>query len=172
MLIILRKLVLIFWLTCSVLLGFSQEDTLTETRAKNSIYLELGGNGFIYSINYERVVLNLKPNIDILLRGGFEYIPRNFIFPEPNEPVVVVPFEVGILKGNNGNFFELGGGISFGKSFYNNGLWKDWGMIGVARIGYRRVKENGSIFRIGFVPLFEGQDGTYPWLGISFGKSF
>ena len=42
---------------------------------KNSIQLELFGTSGLYSLNYERIVLN-KPNNKLGLKGGFAYIRR------------------------------------------------------------------------------------------------
>ena len=41
---------------CSSFFAFGQEGEKETSITKNTIYIELGGNGFFYSYNYDRIV--------------------------------------------------------------------------------------------------------------------
>lgn len=74
-----KKIILLFTTLLSWLILFqcyAAGQTSTTNLKQNQLYLELGGNGLIYSINYERF---LSENFTI--RGGFGITP-GLIFVE------------------------------------------------------------------------------------------
>jgi hypothetical protein len=155
-----------------------------QVTAPNGIYLELLGNGLLYTINYDRFISD-----DISLRAGFEYIGLGASDPSSGESASVsmmlipITFNYFFASHNNGTVgsskLELGAGVmivnlsasatgSAGTLFSGSGL----GVGGTATVGYRyQPSDGGFIFRIGFTPLF-GPGGFVPFGGLSLGYAF
>jgi len=133
------------------------------TFRKNSIYLEILGNGAVWSLNYDRII-PLKNNNDLVIRaGGNEYhshftdtLSFNFIGT------------VGFLTGGPVNFFEA----SVGYTHFTNGPDR----LIIFTSGYRFQGRKGLVLR--FTPMYiyntEKGDtfGNSLWIGASFGYSF
>lgn len=137
----------------------------------NSIYLELLGNGGLYSINYDRL---LSDNVGIRL--GLMYLSEaSFLFVTAKD-ITVIPVTLNFFTGGE-HKLEFGAGVSMvsvsGADFL--GLEKNSGestAVPTATLGYRyQPADGGFLFRIGFTPIF-GPDGVAPLLGISFGSAF
>src|ERR1043165_8241224 len=80
-----------------------------ERVAKNTVYLELGGNGLIYSVNYERFLSN-----DLNVRVGLEYfsLTASGSGGSGNATLAIFPVTVSFLGLSKGpHAFELGAGI-------------------------------------------------------------
>jgi hypothetical protein len=156
-----------------------------QVTAPNGIYVELLGNGLLYTINYDRFI-----NDDMSLRAGFEYIGLGASDPSgsgasASVSMMMIPLTFNYFltshdKGKVGSSkFELGAGImianfsasatgSAGDVFSASGF----GIAGTATIGYRlQPSDGGFIFRIGFTPLI-GPGGFLPFGGLSFGYGF
>lgn len=153
-----------------------------QVTAPNGIYLELLGNGLLYTINYDRFITD-----DISLRFGFGYLGIS-ASSESGESasasmmLVPITFNYFLASHDNGKAgsskFELGAGIlvanlsasasgNAGTLFSASGF----GIAGTATIGYRyQASDGGFIFRIGFTPLIG--NGFVPWGGLSFGYGF
>jgi len=124
----------------------------------NGIYLELLGNGGLYSINYDRLFSeNLGGRI------GFMYLSEfNFIFSSA-ENLLFIPIMLNYLSGGDHNF-EIGGGIVIVHAdkvgFF--GISKEGSSTavgGTATIGYRyQPSRGGFLFRIGFTPFYADGD--------------
>lgn len=165
-------------------------DTNAQSKT-NSIYVEAGGNGIIYSINYDKT-FNLSNKFKLAPRIGFEYYPheKNSFYND-----IVIPLEINVLISKNQiskNFFETGLGISFfsAKKGYSidannkiidngNGMAK----VTTARLGFRHQKpEGGLMYRVGILVKISqdefsksrvGDDLFYRlWPGFSIGYSF
>ena len=156
--------------------------------ATNSIFLEGGGSGLAYSLNYERIFEN-----DFGLRVGFSYLSISATAgsASANATVWTVPVManyVGLSSGNHA--LELGGGATvigfsgaasgFGVSASASGP----AVLGTAILGYRRQPPNGGFqFRIGVEALVgkglslsdSNRDpdrvGVLPWMYLSLGFS-
>lgn len=153
-------------------LGISQSisaqgihQTPSRFNSKNSIQFELMGAGYVYSINYERVVLNgsrLKTNAQV----GYSYFPYLR---------TLIPLSINELISFGKHHAEIGAGYTYspnGESFY------------MGRLGYRFQKPDGKwLFRIDYMPwsnevASSEQSGVvykpewYSWAGVSFGYSF
>ena len=136
----------------------TQSDTI-QTYKPNAIYVELGGNGFIYSLNFDhkfaqhaswRIGARVLP-----MRGG--NLSNSFL---------LLPTMINYLAGSGNSRFELGAGLLHG--FHSIGYF----LSGTATIGYRyQPMKGGFNFRIGFTPLISGY-GILPWVGISLGYGF
>lgn len=137
--------------------AFSQDDGLR----RNCTYLELGGNAFIYSFNYERLI-GSNANVRIGFSG----------FPGGNHIVYLLPVTFSKMIGKNQNMFEFGAGLTVD---YESGLRIEnkfdyfWTFI----IGYRYRSTRGHIsYRLAITP--QVIDGTFfpVWPSIAIGFIF
>lgn len=147
----------------------------TRIRAKQAVYVEVGGTGLGISLNYDRI---LKQSLK------WKYGARVGVGINSGEFRPMPIAEVYALKGKNGKYLELGFGATyrFSTSFQytvdstlvsgrgGNQLWL------MPRVGYRRQKsDKGNIFRVGLTPVFTRRSEKLfvtPFLGISFGRNF
>ena len=158
--------------------------------ANNSFFLEGGGPGLLYSINYERRVEQ-----DFGLRIGFSYVGLSAsassggTTSSASASILAVPVTVSYLGVNSGNHaleMGLGGTAVFASgSASGTGLAASGsGMIplGTVLIGYRRQPaEGGFQFRIGLEALMgkglalsnpnPSSFGVLPWMYMSLGFS-
>ena len=128
--------------------------------SRNSIYLEILGNGGLYSINYER---SFKASI--IGRIGFASFSSDMY--GYNTRITDVPLTVSYITGKNKSHFETGGGMLLGvkKEYDVSNTLVD--LIGF--IGYRyQPAEKGFLFRIGLTPFYS-LDGhvNYPDSGFT-----
>ncbi len=164
--------------------------SIIEPDADNSFFLEGGGPGLLYSINYERRIES-----DYGLRIGLSYqsfsasASSGGSTSSASASFVTVPVIAsyrGLRSGNH--ILELGAG---GTAIYASGSASGTGMaasgsgmtaLGTAIIGYRRQPlEGGFQFRIGLEALMgkglalsnpdPNAFGVLPWMYLSFGFS-
>lgn len=152
----------IYFLVVSTNLNTQQNNNTFDRN--NAVYLEIGGSGIWYSLNYEHRI-PVQINQRLALGGGFSVIPvdnSNFI------GIVSVNYLIG-----RKNIFELG--ISPTYIFTNSEFLMS------ARLGYRFESGKGFLFRAGFSPVYgqfslagseDGTKGILPWAYISFGYTF
>lgn len=168
-------------------------------KSDQAVYLEAFGIGGLYSVNYERMLLQRG---DIALAGsvGFTFTPRISGFSDDSFGPGI-PLEINFLYGQN-HHLEFGAGLTTHYVFYRpkgpvglrvvgndefEYIYDDpeeyfigWASM---RVGYRYQKPgSGFLFRLGFTPLlpFGGSEGTeldfvrtvVPMGGISFGYTF
>ena len=129
---------------------------------KNTVYAEVGGNGIVYSLNYERVFY-LKNKPRFCGRIGIAVFPQPF----PGDGVAVVcPGEINLFWGGEHNFLEIGTGFTY-NSVENAHLL-------IFRLGYRFQKpEGGFLFRIAATPVLSSEiDQPVFWAGLSVGYAF
>jgi len=143
----------------------------------NAIYLEGGGQGILYSINYDR---RLWSHIGI--RAGFSSwsIPF-FLFAVGELKFTGFPIIVNYLSGESTiHNLEVGIGIvptivSFqGREIFFGSEVEGEGrvVLGTATLGYRAQPPNGGfVFRIGLTPLFTFKEAQL-WGGLSVGFAF
>jgi hypothetical protein len=160
--------------------------------ATNSVFLEGGGPGLAYSLNYERVFEN-----DFGLRAGFSYLSFTASASSGSSSgsasatmwtVPVLANYLGLTSGNH--TLELGGGatiVGFSGAGTNGPLAASASgtvVLGTAILGYRRQPPTGGFqFRIGVEALVgkglalsdsnrnPDQIGVLPWLYMSLGFS-
>lgn len=144
--------------------------------AKNVLYVELLGNGILYSLNYERFLTD-----DVALRVGLGYLSLTATSGSASARanVLWLPLMVNYMGiGSADHKFELGIGpgllfasaaaSSVGDSASNSGV----AIYGTATVGYRYVPHDGGFnFKIGFTPLV-ARFGFLPWFGLGFGAVF
>jgi hypothetical protein len=165
-------------------------DRLSSEDANNSIFVEAGGPGLLYSVNYERVVEN-----DFGLRIGLSYVSFSATASgggstsSASAGILAVPVIASYLGLRGGNhILELGAG---GTVVYATGAASGSGLaasgsgmtaLGTALIGYRRQPVDGGFqFRIGLEALVgkglalsnpdPNSFGVLPWMYMSLGFS-
>lgn len=132
------------------------QDFRNDEGPRNAVFLELGGNAFLYSVNLERRVERGW------LRVGAEYfkdIKGNVIWG--------VPVSVSTLWGRNTHYLETGLGLSL-VSHPNN---EEPFLYGMVTLGYRYFRpDSGLMIRAGvtpfFDPFFEEAPGIWPALSV------
>ena len=137
--------------------------------APNAVYLELGGNGLLYSLNYDRL---LTPRV--AARVGF--MGLGAATDSVSGGVIAAPLMVSYLFGEGNSHFETGLGVMLAAGAIDEvGELEDEGFsgaIGTATVGYRYQRPGGGfVFRAGVTPLFD-TSGIAPWVGISLGYGF
>ncbi len=154
------------------------------TQTQNAIFIELGGNAVLYSLNYDRLL-----GQDYGFRVGFGYLgvssgSQNNDGTSASASLLIIPATLNYFLASHSDGkvgsskFELGAGIvlvdlsanvsggGIGNAFSKSGFG------GTATIGYRyQPYDGGVLFRIAFTPVF-GSVGFLPWAGISFGFTF
>ena len=161
-------------------------DRAEDRDANNSIFIEAGGPGLLYSVNYERIVEN-----DFGLRIGASYTSLSASAGGSSASaafttIPVIASYLGLRGGNH--ILELGVG---GTAVFASGAASGTGMavsgsgmaaLGTALIGYRRQPVNGGFqFRIGLEALVgkglalsnpdPNSMGVLPWMYMSLGFS-
>lgn len=168
---------LILFLGTLVHSGYAQEETSSQDFARNSIFLELGGNAILYSLNYDR---KFSDNFSGRIGGMFLGVSAN----DPNTldgriSLLMMPLMANYLVGSGNSRLELGAGpmvvfASGGGTIENEQLdnFSGGGLGFTSTIGYRLQPRNGGfLFRIGLTPIF-GPGYFIPWAGLSLGATF
>lgn len=121
---------------------------------KNSIFVEIGGNAIIYSINYDRLI-DVSTKFKISTRIGIHYTNK---LPLQYYRTLCIPIEISGLYSIYGSkhFVEIGSGLSYLNSYDKITDHTEDIIILALRLGYRFQKPEGGIFvKIGFVPLYD-----------------
>ena len=143
------------------------------------VYLELGGPGLLYSMNYERKFTDRlwgRVGAGYFFISGSANIGIQYLFGDG-------PWHIESGIGFSGAFMEdilTGFTINFGESNDNNeenGSDREYMAYYNTTIGLRyqpnRYENRDLFFRISFTPLINyNLKGAAPWAGISFGVSF
>ena len=158
-------------LCCLSTNSVAQDDNNQIGIKQHSIFLELGGSGLWYSLNYDRI-LRTYENDAITGRIGISY------FGDIDDNAITIPVSSSYLLRIKNNYLELGGGPTFLLSFDEK--IAGMGLLGI--IGYRHyIKKNDRwMYRITFNPFFAeySSDKHYlnwvgiPWAGASIGYSW
>ena len=132
---------------------------------RNAVYLELGGNALIYSINVERLI---SPHVSI--RGGAMLLPN--LMSGQGDVVKAAPVSVSGLFGKGGHYVEAGAGVVLGVGAIS-GSEIDFvhGASGTITLGYRRVRGR-RILRAGFTPVFQIHERPPLRLSLGGGDSY
>jgi len=126
---------------------------------RNSFYVELGGNGGVISINYERIVpMNNKFGLGFRIGAGTADALTGLI-------------EVNFIFGKSKHYLETG--IGYANAINYPDQWSS------VRLGYRYQAKKGFLFRLApmYIYNYERLKGNFDvfggiWLGASFGYSF
>jgi hypothetical protein len=137
--------------------------------APNAVYVELLGNGLLYTLNYDRLV---TPNV--AARVGF--MGLGAASDSASAAVVAAPLMVSYLFGGGSSHLETGIGVMLAAGAVDEveGFEDESfsGAIGTATVGYRYQRPGGGfVFRAGVTPFFD-TSGIAPWIGLSLGYGF
>lgn len=166
-----RRIILLVLITTHfIYMGYGQFNDTFSYKAKNSVYTELFGHGFIYSINYDRL-LGFEKKLGYGYRIGFggDY-PLNNTIELFDDGFSSIPFGLYFLYGKRKHYLE--GDFSIIPSFGGSqGGAVDFG-LGIA---YRLQPYTGglfftagAIFQTGNIADF----GSYAFPKIGFGYTF
>lgn len=160
---------ILFLLILTPLFLFSQIDTLTPDVPdlrfiyKKNVQFELFGSAGLYSINYERIILN-QNKYKTVGGIGFSRIPISA------GNGASFPISINHLISFQHHHIELG--IGAVPNYVSDYLYPGWHIHYSARIGYRYQKPYRKfIFRVGAVPIF-AFPGFGVWGAINFGYGF
>lgn len=150
-------------------------------KAENAVFLELGGNGLVYSINYERIF----GDSDFSLRVGLSYISvsasSNTSNSSAKASILTFPVLGNYYVGGRDHKLQLGGGLTFisitGTSSNSSTFVSASGFVPAPTlaIGYRYLPARGGFtFFIGLTPFIipGGDKPIFMWGGMSFGGAF
>ena len=188
-----RRLTLLSLLALSIAATPALADRLSRLagdEATNSFFIEGGGPGLLYSINYERLIER-----DFGVRIGMSYVSYSGTVSgggsssSASAGILAVPVTVSYLGLRGGNHvLELGAGATgvyaTGAASGNGLAASGSGMtaLGTVLIGYRRQPvDGGFMFRIGMEALVgkglalsnpdPNSFGVLPWMYLSLGFS-
>lgn len=146
----------------------------------NSIFVEIGGNGLYYSVNYDRL-FKVSEYFYISRRAGVHYsnnlLGNNYRF-------IGVPIEIsGLASISDRHFLEIGAGITILNRRNNGDNHNETLAILALTAGFRYQRPNGGFFfKGGFTPLYNfyvdhpsPNTAYYTWMvlpGIAFGYTF
>ncbi len=142
---------------------FAQDKVRKPVSAKASnLFLELGANGGIFSINYDTRFAKSEKGIGG--RIGIGIIPSVDIVIAKTSSILTIPIALNYLAGKAPNYWEFGAG-----STIVSGNTKASGVAFVPSIGYRyQPAHKGFTGRVVFSP-FIGQGGILLRGGFSLG---
>lgn len=159
------------------------DDPSKHRAAKNTIFIELGGNALLYSLNYERFISD-----DFSVRAGFGYIAMSSSSTTSEGTVnakvslLMVPILANYFVGGENHKLGLGLGVSvwaFSGAISVAGAKSDGSVfwpVPTAFVGYRYAPKNGGFnANVGFTPFFAFANESsvfVPWFGGGLGYGF
>jgi len=140
----------------------ASNSTSTYDGTKNAFFVEILGNGLLFSANYDVRVAN-----KFGVRAGIGYVGST----EGEGGILTIPVMGNFLLGKNGRYFEVGAGITYVSG--NSDIFDDDGfssVLGTLSFMYRSQPVNGGfMWKIGLTPfLAEGIFVPY-WAGVGIG---
>jgi hypothetical protein len=137
--------------------------------ADNSFFVEVGGNGLVYTINFEHIF----GDTNLSLRAGFGYVhlKGTFFGQMYDEEDLLVPLVASYYLGGKNHKLQIGAGALF---VHQDGqLTTQQEGYGTFVLGYRYIPSDGGIdFGISFTPLVGNGVGFVPWAGANVGVGF
>lgn len=141
-----------------------QETTRT---ASNSLFLEVGGPGIVYSVNYDRMLSEM-----FSLRVGATYFQFHELHDD-HAGYFFAPMVANLLLGSAQHKFEAGLGIVPGWAFsFRAGDSSGFQFNEVALAGYRYAPTAGGLHFRANVEMIHLKSGFLPWGGVSVGYGF
>ena len=163
-----RKYLLILCLTAITTAALAQDFS-----KKNEIFLELGGNGLVGSLNYARQ-LTKNPGLELRVGLGAYGADKTFL---------TIPVGLNYLIGLGGqhSFLSAGIGATYTKADVTFGVRPEYTEGYVARrstpinfvgnLGYRYCTSKDFSWKINFTPVIN-RYGFFPVFGLGFGRRF
>ena len=141
-----------------------------DSSARNSVYLELLGNGGVYSFNFEREIL---PHLGLRIGAAtWEDEGEGFFGSTSTHRHITFPLMLNYGMGGGNSRLELGGGLLLGQSKrtgYEERTTSGFLSL-TASIGYRYQRPRGGVlFRAGLTPFYslDSREDAYPDAGLS-----
>jgi len=183
---------IIFSFTHSV---FSQVNETSTTIEKNTVYAEVFGQGFCWSLNYDRL-FNTEKRIMNSYTAGIVYVPESIQFGDGT--YYGIPLSYNWLIGKKSHHLELGIGLTSLLVNPNSSVKSDFYAYLTPKIGYRFQRPQGGLFfkatatpMIDLLSVNTYKSGTtksrsfstlsnvvgldypaFPWPGLSIGYTF
>jgi hypothetical protein len=132
----------------------------------SQIYLELGGSGLIYTLNFDKRLSKMENGLGFRLGIGGA--------GSEGSGYVAIPAQLNYLLGENGKYLELGAGVTFLSAqadfFFNDETQST--VLGNAVVGFRSQPfgKKGFTWRAAFTPFIS--NGFLPYFGASIGYRF
>jgi hypothetical protein len=161
-----KMMMLGFFLFCVALTSWAQEGAGTVAKPPQAVYLQFGGSGPVWSVQYDRRFGRKRNGAGFATGVGY--------WNSQGVNTVSIPVSVNYLIGKQKHFLELAGGTTFltgTVEFYGEEA-EGSGFVHHLSAGYRLQPLNKGFFlRAGLSPLFFGSEsvlGAYLGLGIGF----
>lgn len=158
----------------------AQKDSSAIYGAKNSFFVEFGGNGGsgygghiseLFSLNYDRL-LHVGKSVKTSVRVGNNIFQKGHGYSGYTS-VHIIPIMLNLLVGKKQLLFEFG--VGYQLIYFNSNYGSAYGALTTV-LGLRYQNKTGIIGRIGFTPTIGTEKGQYlyfgPIGGISLGYSF
>ncbi len=121
----------------------SQENNVSNTFEKNTIYTEAFGQGFCWSLNYDRL-FNTEKRIMNSYTAGIVYVPESIQFGDGT--YYGIPLSYNWLIGKKSHHLELGIGLTSLLVNPNSTVSTDFYAYLTPKIGYRFQRPQGGLF--------------------------
>lgn len=189
-----KKHLLFILILAFSLQSFAQQKSTNFPIERNTIYAEAFGQGFCYSLNYDRL-FNVDKKVFNSFTVGMTYAPKKLEFGDGS--YFGIPVSYNWLFGEKSHHLELGVGFTgmLVNSRYNNNSSTFYTYL-TPKIGYRFQRPQGGLFlKVTATPMidlvsFRKQEGgpirlnsafsdvaglgyrAFPWPGFSIGYTF
>ncbi|MFA6260747.1 MAG: hypothetical protein WC760_04720 [Bacteroidia bacterium] len=163
--------VIILLLVCLPVHGMAQERPYQEPTGLNNWYVEAAGAGYLYSLNYEKILYR-STKWGWVGRVGIGYTPMdiamlNILFLDAK--TFMIPFTTSMLYGSRERKekLEFGGGFTLLAKGIDD---RETAYTGV--IGFRVIETNKVCFRASYTPIITANGTWFNWFGVSLGMNF
>jgi len=139
-----------------------------KAQATKTFYVELLGNGLVFSANYDMRFAAAETD-GLGGRLGIGYVGGGDL----GGSVLTVPVIINYLLGKDGKYFEVGAGFTYvgGNTTFADGF--ESGIIGTMSFQYRRQPiDGGFMWKIGLTPVIAAGTFIPYWPGISIGYAW
>lgn len=138
------------------------------TANASQVYLEVGGAGIIYSVNYDGRFSKYENGLGMRVGIGGASVDGDGYF--------AVPVQVNYLAGAKGQYLEVGAGFTYVSAsftdFFDNTTSSGSTVAGNLALGFRKTPfgKKGITWRVAFTPFIK--NGFIPSGGASIGYRF
>lgn len=142
--------------------------THPENKRAQNVFVELGGQGLLFTANYDTRFSNKRNGLGG--RAGIGYISAS------GDHATTIPLSLNYLLGKDKHLFEVGLGATLlatggNDSFFFNGNTSN--VIGTMSFAYRvQPIDSGFSFRVGLTPIFNSDFFLPYYGGLSLGYTF
>jgi len=147
---------------------------------KNMVFFEAFGSSLVYSINYERIILD-NNRLNLSVRGGFMMLPD--LNADSEGYTMAFPTGINLSLGSDAKSLVLGTGFTPWLEATTGGMdandddmpRHDWSSYTYFKIGTRKVYSNGVFFEASLFTFYDLLTNNFMppiWIGISLGYPF